>query len=152
MNRLAILLAACFPIAALACPAPVGPGPATDAQLSSYAGIFEGEVVAVHLVGHEARRSAEVAGREWRGPDPREITPEFTARVVVTRTLRGSATGIVEVRGGGCHATEPQLYDRGIFLVATSGAVLAAYSGDSSGLGHFPSWQALIDAKFGPAL
>ena len=152
MNRILVALASLGPCACLACPAVVGPGAAKQESLADYTAIFEGEVVAVHLVGHEMRRSAQLQHRPWLGPDPREITPDFTARVLVTRNLQGTSPHVVEVKGGGCHASEPSLYDRGVFFVAPTGIVFATYESDMRGFSDYRAWKALIDAQFGPAL
>jgi hypothetical protein len=134
---LAVLIGvALLPSAAQACRRM---GPSIEA-LDQYTAVVLGRVTGVHLEGYETR----LLGK------PDLMDPQLGAvsitngaspvgiRVAVTQTLRGSASGALELRLAGCTIDTPELKERGIFFMLPSGDfTVVAWERNSE---QFASW------------
>ena len=92
-------------------------------SLDQYESVFVGRVTGLHLEGYENRLlgKADLVDPELGALNITNGASPVSVRVAVSRSIRGSSFGAVELRLAGCTFDLPQLREGGIFFVHPGG-------------------------------
>jgi hypothetical protein len=138
---LAVALTACY-LAAMASPvqacrrAPFLPEPGVAERFSA---ILAVEATGVHLTAYEfhqlVRRGIKEAPRQSDGIGyiyPTSSTPSFDVHVLVDSVVRGESEPARQFTLGGCGMAIPNLREKGLVFVDSSGKALALWASQGS--------------------